>query len=34
VEYIKSNDIEKSIEFANICASEVAQHQGVTTPNL
>lgn len=34
VEYIKSNDIEKSIKFANICASEVAQHRGVTTPKL
>jgi len=30
IEYLKSNDIEKSINFANKCASEVVKHRGVT----
>ena len=30
VEYLKSNDIEKSIKYANLCASEVVKHIGVT----
>ena len=30
IEYMKSNDIEKSINFANKCASEVVKHRGVT----
>ena len=30
-EFIKSKDIEKSIEFANKCASKVVQERGVTT---
>jgi len=34
VEYNKSQNIENSINFANRCASEVAQHRGVTTVNL
>lgn len=34
VEYLKTNDIHQSISFANKCASDVAQHRGVTTPNL
>jgi bifunctional ADP-heptose synthase (sugar kinase/adenylyltransferase) len=34
VEYHKSGDIERSIIFANQCASEVAKHRGVTTVNI
>jgi len=34
IEYFKTEDIEKSILFANLCASEVAKHRGVTTVNL
>ncbi len=30
VEYLKTFDIEKSIKFANKCASEVVKHRGVT----
>ena len=30
VEYVKSEDIEKSIAFANECASQVVQHRGVS----
>lgn len=30
IEYLKSRDIEKSIIFANKCASEVVKHRGVT----
>lgn len=30
VEYVKSEDIEKSIVFANKCASQVVQHRGVS----
>ena len=30
VEYVKSEDIEKSITFANECASQVVQHRGVS----
>jgi bifunctional ADP-heptose synthase (sugar kinase/adenylyltransferase) len=29
--YVKTNDIEESIKFANICASKVVQEKGVTT---
>jgi bifunctional ADP-heptose synthase (sugar kinase/adenylyltransferase) len=31
VEYSKTQDIKKSIKFANQCASEVVKHKGVTT---
>jgi bifunctional ADP-heptose synthase (sugar kinase/adenylyltransferase) len=34
VEYLKSEDIEKSIQFANRCASNVVQHPGVTIINF
>ena len=30
IEYLKSQDIEKAIRFANECASRVVQHPGVT----
>ena len=30
VEYVRSEDIEKSIVFANECASQVVQHRGVS----
>ena len=30
IEYLNSNDITKSIQFANKCASEVVKHRGVT----
>ena len=30
VEYVRSEDIEKSIMFANECASQVVQHRGVS----
>jgi len=30
IEYLKSEDIEKSIRFANECSSNVVQHPGVT----
>jgi sugar/nucleoside kinase (ribokinase family) len=30
IEFLKSGDIEKSIIFANKCASEVVKHRGVT----
>ena len=30
VEYFKSEDIKKSIKFANACASEVVKHRGVS----
>jgi len=30
IEYLRSKDIEKSINFANKCASEVVKHRGVT----
>jgi len=30
-EYIKAQDIEKSIKFANQCASETVKHKGVTS---
>lgn len=32
VEYIKSNDIIKSIKYALLCASDVVQRRGVTIP--
>ena len=31
ISYIKTNNIEESIKFANICASKVVQEKGVTT---
>jgi sugar/nucleoside kinase (ribokinase family) len=31
IEYCKSNDIDKAIEFANKCATIVVQKQGVVT---
>jgi len=34
VKYSETNDIIESIAFANLCASEVAQHKGVTVPKL
>ena len=34
VKYSETNDIIESIAFANLCASEVAQHKGVTVPML
>ena len=34
IEYLKSEDIEKSIRFANECSSNVVQHPGVTTINF
>jgi sugar/nucleoside kinase (ribokinase family) len=30
VEYLKSNDIDKAINFANKCASEVVKYRGVS----
>mgnify|MGYP001562941176 CR=1 FL=1 len=30
VKYAETADIEKAIDFANVCASEVVQHKGVT----
>lgn len=34
VKYSETNDIIESIAFANHCASEVAQHKGVTVPKI
>lgn len=31
VKYLETKDISQSIEFANLCASEVVKHRGVTT---
>ena len=31
IEYLKSNNIKKAIEFANKCATKVVQKRGVTT---
>lgn len=31
IEYLNSEDIESSINYANLCASEVVKHVGVTT---
>lgn len=33
IEYLKTGDIEKSIDFANKCASEVVKHRGVSIIN-
>ena len=33
IEYLKTGDIEKSIAFANKCASEVVKHRGVSIIN-
>ena len=30
-EYVRTKDIEKSIQFANDCATEVVQKKGVST---
>jgi sugar/nucleoside kinase (ribokinase family) len=30
IEYCRSNDIEKSIQYGNECATIVVQHKGVT----
>ena len=32
VGYLKREDIEEAIRFANLCASEVVRHRGVTVP--
>ena len=31
INYLKTKDIEKAIKFANLCASEVVKHRGVST---